>query len=191
MRLQGSSTDSLKPTVLSVCLKRQVTFSHHALWFVTTHTCIRVDAELIYDKTQCFPHNVISNRIFWLEISQSEIINGVKPLRREACTYILNILHMMTHCERIFCPQTYHRLWTAHMHMHTKSHHSEVKTSCYYSSSCPTREGLFMKLFWQIVYETAWCIYVFIYFAFSFLNLLYRVSEKDVVLDLGQLKVLH
>lgn len=57
---------------------------------------------------------------------------------------------------------------------------------CFYPSSCPTREGLLMKQFWQLVYEAAWYIYVFIYL--SFFNLLYTFSEKKSGFGFGEIE---
>lgn len=123
--------------------------------------------------------------IFWLEISHREIINDDKPLRRERPALAYVMTHVNVYLARRHI--TDFELLTCIKEKTKKKSSSQGKEKhhrkCSYSSSCPTREGLLMKLFWQLVYETAWCIYVFIYL--SFFNLLYTVSEKNVVLDFG------
>lgn len=100
MRLQESSTDSLDQQWYQyVCLKKQATFFHQALWLVTMnrYTIDLSSCGVISKTTQYFPHNVINFRILWLYISQGMVMNSVRHLRIEACRYILNMLHMMTH----------------------------------------------------------------------------------------------
>lgn len=81
----------------------------------------------------------------------------------------------MTHVNVYLAPGTYHRLWTAHMYMHR-----EViipRWRCLLLLIVSHQTGFANDLFWQLVNEIAWYIYVFIYLSF-FLNLLYTVSEK-------------
>lgn len=88
------------------------------------------------------------------------------PQSRKNCTFVSDVCASLT-----FSQITYHRL--SYMCKKTKkktSHHSqekrekeEEKSSHIIVLTPTTGWGLLMKLYWQLVYEAAWCIYGFIY----------------------------
>lgn len=69
------------PTVLRMCLSEEA--GHFLLPCTLTGDHIEMHTHASgFSETTRFPHNVISFRIFWLDISQTEIIKDVKLLRR-------------------------------------------------------------------------------------------------------------
>lgn len=189
MRLQGSSTDSLEPTVQSICVSEEAGhFLSPCTLIGWTHTCIRVLCRVYIYKKKTHTHNVFHT--MWLEwgyfwLTKWDYRWSLKR-ERPAHAYILNISHMMTHVnvhlarrhitnfELLICTCIQKKKKKVIIPRLKQNYHRV----CFYPSSCPTREGLLMKQFWQLVYEAAWYIYVFIYL--SFFNLLYTFSEKKM-----------
>lgn len=152
-----------------------VTFFHHALWLVTTRR---------HALASGYRVNIWNHTMFSTQCDQFEYILAVNftkwdykwclaPLESSLhIQYIFKILLMMTR-ERTFNPQTYRKtLNCTHVH---------VKKSSFQGKSTTVENALFIKLshhcLWML-YETAWCIYVFIYL--SFFNLLDTVSAKKM-----------
>lgn len=156
MRLQGSSTGSLEPPVLSICLlKGQVTLSQHALWSVTTHTHTHILRqalkEFIYtarDK-HCFARKAINFSTFWLQIFskfKSEMTLSTTRVRPETDGYILDEFANATTGLSVHT-RTYHRLLTWTMNQKRSWFQVQSTTKIQYSSSSrrPTWEGLLME----------------------------------------------
>lgn len=129
------------------------------------------------------PHNVISFRIFWLDISQTEIIKGVEPLRREADTRIY-VGHF-----------AYDDTREAHGHITDFELRTCIKKSSFRGKNIT---DMFIKLSHHrgFAHETTACLgdsmvylcfYLFIFFLTCSLEFLGK--KKEVVL--GKLKVLH
>lgn len=190
MRLQGSGTGSLEPTVLSICLSEEVGHFLSPLTMTGDHT------QTLYLNTLFMkPHYIVHTMwpvfeyVRW-EFHKIKTFKVCSAQCRGLHMHMFYIIHTMTR-ELIYNPQTYHRLCSAHMYKHKTSSFWGKNRKNKHHSVCTFQvvlaEGVLLKL---LLYETAWCIYVFIYL--SFFNLLFTVSEKKcVVLVLGKLKVLH
>lgn len=176
MRLQGSSTDSLEPTVQSICVSEEAGhFLSPCTLIGWTHTCIRVLCRVyIYKKKHT--HNVFHT--MWLEwgyfwLTKWDYRWSLKR-ERPAHAYILNISHMMTHVNVHLARRhitNFELLICTCIQKKKKSHHSKVKAklsqSMFLSIKLSHQRGfahetvLTACLWGSMIYL---CFYLFIFF---------------------------